>query len=213
MATIACMTFNPFQENTYVIYDSTNECIIIDPGCSDAIEQVELAGFIQSNHLKPVMLVNTHCHVDHVFGNRFVFDSWGLSPICHPLEVQVLDKAVEYGRMFGVIVIESPKPQKFIEEGDEVRFGNTVLKVLFTPGHSPGSVSLYCEESHFVVAGDVLFHESIGRTDLPGGDFPTLENSIKTKLYTLPADVKVLSGHGPDTTIGHEMRYNPFVKG
>ena len=157
------------------------------------------------------MLVNTHCHIDHVLGNRFVFDSWGLTPVFHQQELPLLQTLPEQARMFGIKTTPSPEPARFIDEGDEISFGNTRLRVLFTPGHSPGSVSLYNEADKFVIAGDVLFHESIGRTDLPGGDYDTLENSILTQLYTLDEEVKVWPGHGPETTIGHEKRSNPFV--
>lgn len=210
---ITCLTFNPFQENTYVLSDATGECIIIDPGCSSSDENAELEQYIRLHHLKPVMLVQTHCHIDHVLGNHFVFDKWGLAPVCHQLELPLLEGVVDFGRMFGVKVMPSPLPLRFIDEGDEIRFGETVLKVLFTPGHSPGSVCLYNEQERVVIAGDVLFRDSIGRYDLPGGDFATLENSIRTKLYTLDPSVKVWPGHGPSTTIGYEMKNNPFVNG
>ena len=195
-----------------MLYEKSGECIIIDPGCFDVHEEQELETFIRTKQLKPVMLVNTHCHIDHVLGNKFVFDTYGLKPIYHPLEVQVMDRLQDAGRMFGVTPTPSPEPLRFLEEGEEITFGGTTLKVLFTPGHSPGSVSLYCEKGKYVIAGDVLFQGSIGRTDLPGGNFDQLAESIRTQLYPLDPLVKVWPGHGPATTIGHEMRNNPFVK-
>lgn len=195
-----------------MLFDDTKQCVIIDPGCYDKDEERELQGFIDQNGLKPVMLLQTHCHIDHVLGNQFIFDTYGLKPICHQLEVPLLEGVPEYGRLFGMEVTPSPKPERLIHAGDEISFGETTLKALFTPGHSPGSVSLYCQKDGFVIAGDVLFHESIGRTDLPGGSFPVLEKSIREQLYTLPAETTVWPGHGPETTIGYEMKYNPFVK-
>ncbi len=211
MTAIAGFTFNMFQENTYVLYDETKECIIIDPGCNEVHEQKELTGFIDSENLKPVMLINTHCHVDHVMGNKFVFDTYGLKPVMHKLEVPVLQSAVRFAGMFGVQMTDSPQPEKFLDDGDVVKFGSTELEVIFTPGHSPGEVCLFCKKENLLIAGDVLFNQSIGRTDLPGGDYNTLIASIKERLLPLGDDVKVYSGHGPETTIGFEKQNNPFL--
>ena len=209
---VAIFTFNPFAENTYVLYDATKECVIFDPGCSNKDEQDQLVDFISANGLKPVKLVNTHCHIDHVLGNMFVSEKYGLPLISHEGEKSVLAMQPQISMMYGLPYDPSPEITQFLDDGDVLTFGNTELKVLFTPGHSPASISFYNEEAGIVIGGDVLFQGSIGRTDLPGGDFDTLAKSIKEKLYVLPDDVVVYCGHGPSTTIGVEKRTNPFVR-
>ncbi|MEM9544542.1 MAG: MBL fold metallo-hydrolase [Bacteroidota bacterium] len=210
---IAIFTFNPFEENTFVLYDDTKACAIIDPGCSTIEEQDQLVGFIEANGLKPTKLVNTHCHIDHVLGNRFVSEKYNLPLISHRGEEVVLSMQPQISMMYGIAYNPSPVITEFLDDGDELIFGNTSLKVLFTPGHSPASISFYNEDAKVVIGGDVLFQGSIGRTDLPGGNFDTLAKSIREKLYVLPDDVVVYSGHGPSTTIGVEKRSNPFVTG
>lgn len=212
MCNVAIFTFNPFQENTYVLFDETNECVIIDPGCLVEAEEKTLSNFIESKNLIPVKLLNTHAHLDHIFGNAFVAKKYNLGLELHRGELSVLHSGPTSAKMFGIDMKISPEPSHFIEEGDIIKFGNTTLKTLFTPGHSPASISFYCETGNFVIGGDVLFRESIGRTDLPGGNFDTLINSIRTQLFTLNDDVKVFSGHGTETTIGHERKYNPFLQ-
>lgn len=209
---IAIFTFNPFSENTYILYDETKECIIIDPGCSNQEEEQTLADFIEANNLKPVKLVNTHCHIDHVLGNKFVSEKYNLPLTSHKGEAMVLAMQPQISSMYGIAYDPSPEITLFLEDGAELKFGNTTLNVLYTPGHSPASISFYNKKNRVVIGGDVLFQGSIGRTDLPGGDFDTLEKSIKQKFYVLPDDVTVFSGHGPSTTIGVEKRTNPFVK-
>ena len=214
MALVAKFTFNPFQENTYIVYDETGECVIFDPGCYTEEEKKQLTNFIDANHLKPVRLINTHCHLDHVFGNKFVAEKYDLGLEIHKEELPVLKAVPQISTMYGLPQPEpSPMPTNFLEPGTSLAFGNTRLDILFTPGHSPASISFFCERSNFVIAGDVLFYESIGRTDLPGGDFNTLIQSIKTQLYPLGDEVRVYSGHGPETTIGHEKEHNPFLNG
>ena len=212
MINIHSFTFNPFSENSYILSDETGECIIIDPGCYVSEEEQELADYVKSNGLKPVRLLNTHCHVDHVFGNQFVADTWKLGLEMHKKDVTVLESFAKVCQMYGFPGGPQPEPERFLEEGDKITFGKSSLDILFTPGHSPGSVCFYSKDDKFVIGGDVLFQGSIGRTDLPGGDFPTLEASIRTKLYTLPDDVRVYPGHGPSTTIGLEKKHNAFVK-
>ena len=209
---IAIFTFNPFSENTYVLYDDSKDCVIFDPGCSNNDEQSQLVDFIETNGLKPVKLVNTHCHIDHVLGNKFVSEKYGLPLISHKGEAVVLAMQPQISTMYGIAYNPSPEITEFLDDGDILQFGNTELKVLFTPGHSPASISFYNEETKVVIGGDVLFQGSIGRTDLPGGDFDTLARSIKEKFYVLPDEVIVYSGHGESTTIGVEKRTNPFVK-
>jgi len=159
-----------------------------------------------------VRLINTHCHLDHVFGNAFVARTWNIGLEIHAGELPVLQRFPQTAQMYGIPHAEmSPMPARFIETGEVIEFGNTRLKTLFTPGHSPASISFYCAEGGFVIAGDVLFLESIGRTDLPGGDFDVLIQSIRSQLFTLPNETLVYPGHGPATTIRHEKEYNPFL--
>lgn len=208
---IATFTFNPFSENTYVLYDETKDCIIVDPGCYTEEEQTQLTDFIAQHALVPVHLVNTHCHIDHVLGNKFVSDRYGLFLTSHAGEQVVLDAQPTVSQMYGISYLRSPDIKVFLAQDDILTFGNTSLKVLFTPGHSPASISLYNHESMQLIAGDVLFDGSIGRTDLPGGDFKTLIDSITTQLLKLDDKVVVYSGHGEITTIGKERRSNPFL--
>jgi hydroxyacylglutathione hydrolase len=212
MTQVQVFEMNPFQENTYVVYDASGDCIIVDPGCYFPEEREALKTFIQDQRLRPVRLINTHCHLDHVFGNAFVARQWNLALEIHRGELPVLDRLMDVSRQYGIPGVEkSPAPGRFIEPGTDLVFGQTRLQTLFTPGHSPASISFYCAESGFVLAGDVLFYESIGRTDLPGGDFDTLISSIRTQLFTLPGETLVYPGHGPATTVRHEMEYNPFL--
>jgi len=213
MTLVAKFTFNPFQENTYVLHDETKECIIIDPGCYTQAERDELKRFIDDNGLKPVRLINTHCHLDHVFGNKFVADTYQLPLEIHEGELPVLNSLQEVCMKYGIPLPEpSPPAGGFLKEGEVLEFGNSKLDILFTPGHSPASISFFSKESKFVIGGDVLFYGSIGRTDLPGGNFATLIESIKTQFFPLGDDVKVYSGHGPETSIGFEKENNPFLK-
>jgi hydroxyacylglutathione hydrolase len=212
MLTVQPFAFNPVQENTYVVYNEKRDCCIIDPGCYFASEEKEIQDFILQNGLNPVFLLNTHCHLDHIFGNRFIHKTYGLELHLHQLEKAVLDFGPASGQLWQLPFDNYDGPLHFLDEGDTVRLGQDELHVLFTPGHSPGSISFYSKENKFILSGDVLFQGSIGRTDLPGGDFTILEESIRTKLFTLPADVVVYSGHGDTTTIGDEMKSNPFVK-
>src|SRR5215216_5150616 len=212
MLTVQPFTFNPVQENTYVLYNDKSQCCIIDPGCYFASEEQELTDFIKKGGLQPVYLLNTHCHLDHIFGNRFVHKTFGLVLHLHQLEKQVLDFGPVSGQMWQLPFDNYDGELKYIDEGDRIVLGTDELEILFTPGHSPGHVCFYDRASKFLIGGDVLFNGSVGRTDLPGGDFATLEQSIKTKLYTLHDDVIVYPGHGNSTTIGEEMKTNPFVK-
>ncbi len=212
MAQIVQLVFNDFQENTYLLFDDSGECIIIDPGCNDTSEREELAGEIARRQLRPVRLINTHCHLDHVFGNAFVAGSWNLPLEIHREDLPMLQAVPQVCRMYGLPEPEpSPEPGRFMEEGEFIEFGNTRLEVIHTPGHSPGSVSLYCEADRFLISGDVLFYGSVGRSDFPGGNHQILISSIKDKLFPLGDDVRVYSGHGQATTIGFEKVHNPFL--
>ena len=212
MLHVKVFIFNPVQENSYVLYNEKKQCCIIDPGCYFENERQELKGFIEKLALQPVLLLNTHCHLDHVFGNKFVYETWGLKLHIHEKEKQVLDFAPVSAEMWELPFENYRGELLFIEEGSDIKIGDDNLEIRFTPGHSPGHVVFYSEPGGFAISGDVLFNGSIGRTDLPGGDFDLLINSIQTQLFTLPDDTKIYSGHGPMTTIGFEKMNNPFVK-
>lgn len=213
MLHIQPFTFNPFQENTYILYNDHGSCIIIDPGCSSPAERERLTTFIDQKRLQPRHLINTHCHIDHVLGLEFIFSRYGLKLQMHAADQPVLDHAPAAGLMFGVPYENFTGGIKYLEDETTVGLDEDELKIIFTPGHSPGSISLYNEKQGFLISGDVLFNRSIGRTDLPGGDFDTLIASIRERLFVLPDDTKVYSGHGPSTTIGEEKRENPFLAG
>lgn len=211
MIHVASFTFNPFQENTYVLYDETKECIIIDPGCYTENERKRLKAFIEKEGLQPVRLINTHCHLDHICGNAFVAKEYNLLLEAHEGEKVVLDASVAHGQMYGFVFEPSPAISKYLQAGEELSFGNSSLSILYTPGHSPASISFYSKADNFVIAGDVLFFMSIGRTDLPGGNHETLLQSIREQLFTLPEETIVYNGHGQSTKIGFEKVNNPFL--
>lgn len=210
--TVHLLTFNPFQENTYIISAPSGECIIIDPGCFDRMERAEFKSFIEDHKFKPVRLINTHCHIDHILGNSFVAKEWNLGLEIHKGEIPVLESGTMVSGMYGVPYETSPAPSAFLEEGDKVVLDGHELEVLFTPGHSPASICFYNAADGWVIGGDVLFYESIGRTDLPGGDHATLLKSIREKLFVLPNETIVYPGHGPETTIGYEKMFNPWMQ-
>lgn len=212
MIKVEHFTFNPFAENTYVLSNEKDEALIIDPGCYFTEEEKMLQNYITTKRLKPLLLLNTHCHLDHVFGNNWVHKTYGLELHLHEGEVVVLETAPASGNLYGLGFTNYKGPLHFLKEGDEIVFGDNKLKVLFTPGHSPASVCFYCEAQHFIIGGDVLFRESIGRFDLPGGNEEVLYKSIREKLYVLPDETIVYPGHGEPTTIGHEKKFNPFVR-
>ena len=204
--------FNPISENTYVVYDDSNECVIIDAGCFYHEEQVGLLDFIVDNDMIVKHLINTHLHFDHVFGNVFLEEQLGLLAEANEKDCFLLEKMPEQMKMFGISNdLSVPKIGVFLKESDMVRFGNEELIVLEVPGHSPGSLAFYNEKEGCLFSGDVLFRGSIGRTDLEGGDFAQLIDAIKTKLFILPLDTVVYPGHGPSTTIGYEMRNNSYL--
>lgn len=210
MLHIKSFEFNPFQENTYIVYDETRECAIIDPGCYNTSEKDTLISFIESEQLNVKYLINTHCHIDHVLGNAFVRNNFKVKLLIHKLEEPVLRAVKTYAPNYGFPGYEESSADQFIEEGELITMGNQTFEIALVPGHSPGHIALYHRESKSLLGGDVLFYNSIGRTDLPGGDFETLINSIHQKFFTLPDDVTVYCGHGPATTIGFEKRTNPF---
>lgn len=211
MLTIKQFTFSPVQENTYILFNEEKECIIIDPGCYSSQERNQLKDYVVEHGLQPKYLLNTHCHLDHIFGNRFVATTYGLVLHIHPNEEKVLSMGPTFGDMWGLPFQNYEGDLLFLKEGDTIQIGNDLLEILEAPGHSPGSICFYNKKQQFIIGGDVLFNGSIGRTDLPMGDFDTLINSIRTKLWPLPDEVVVYSGHGPTTTIGKEKRSNPFL--
>jgi hydroxyacylglutathione hydrolase len=211
MITIKTFVFNPFQVNTYILYDETLQCAVIDAACSTKAEQDELISFIEEKKLDVKLLLNTHGHVDHVLGNKAISERFGLPVQGHSLDLFMVRNSQQMGAIFGLKSEPQPDTSIFINDLDILHFGNSELKVLHVPGHSPGSLVFYCERDAFVISGDVLFRDSIGRTDLPGGDFQSLVDGINQKLFTLPDHVKVYSGHGPTTEIGYEKTNNPYI--
>lgn len=210
MLQVKKFTFNPFEENTFVVFDETKESIVIDPGCYEKAEQQELVDFIESNNLVVKKLINTHCHIDHVLGNAFIKKKFNVQLYIHPIEETLLRAVSSYASNYGFHQYEGSTHDAFLNENEFVEFGNQKLKILFVPGHSPGHIALYDEASKTLLGGDVLFENSIGRSDLPGGNFNTLISSIHEKFFTLPDDVTVYCGHGGETNIGFEKRTNPF---
>lgn len=211
MLQIKVFTFNPFSENTYVLYDTTSKAVIVDPGCYEREEREELTDFIRAEGLQVTDLVNTHCHIDHVLGNEFVKNTFKVPLAIHQKEIPVLKSVQAYAPSYGFAGYQASEPDHFLEEGKFLQVGNEKLQILFVPGHSPGHVVFYHDETKTCIAGDTLFQGSIGRTDLPGGDHGTLLNAIKNVLFTLPEDTTVFPGHGPETSIGTEKEFNPFV--
>lgn len=207
---IESFVFNPFSENTYVVFDETKEAVIIDPGCYEPSEQMELDRFIAAQGLTVKYILNTHCHIDHVLGNFHCKTKYKAPLLIHRQDEKVLLAVQSYASNYGFAGYQPTVPDRFLEENESFVFGNTSWKVLFLPGHSPGHVAFYDEQRKAVLSGDVLFKRSIGRTDLPGGNFDVLLHSIQRKLFLLPDDVVVYSGHGPTTTIGDEKKLNPF---
>jgi len=212
MIQIKTFYFNDLRECTYVLWDSTNECVIIDPGCYTQVEKERLVKFIEETGLNPVKLLNTHGHFDHIMGNAFVAKKWSLKTYIHPLDKPQLERALMQSEMFGYDIEQPPLDTIDIQDGDILYFGNTHLTVMDTPGHTRGGVSFYNTEDKIVLSGDALFSGSIGRTDLPGGDYDQLMDSLLNKIVKLGDDFRVYPGHGPYTTIGKELASNPFLR-
>lgn len=211
MLQIKSFVFSPIQENTYILYNEFNECILIDPGCYFDDERDALSAFITDMKLRPKMLLNTHCHLDHIFGNKYIADTYDLSLHIHPEEKKMLDLAPASGLMYNLPFDNYTGEIIYLAEGQQLSLGQDKLDIILTPGHSPGSLSFYNETDGFIISGDALFYQSIGRTDLPYGDHDTLLRAIKQKLLVLPPETKVYSGHGQMTTIGFEKNNNPFL--
>lgn len=212
MLNVARFTFNPFQENTYLVYDETGAGVILDPGCWQQSEKDELLAFIQDHQIRVERLINTHCHIDHILGNQFIAEMFGLPLEIHRGELPVLEAGPNVAAMFGISYTEiSPLPGRYIEDGDLIAFGQSELLAILGPGHSPASLCFFSKEDRLLLAGDVLFQGSIGRTDLPGGNYDTLIRSIRERVFPLGDDVVVYPGHGPETTVGVERKTNPFL--
>lgn len=209
---VAFACVNPFQENTYILYDDSRECVLIDPGCYSVAEQQQIAVFIHQNKLTPTRCLLTHTHLDHIFGCAWVAETYGLLPEMHEGELELYHHAPASAERFGVPFLGAlPQPAvPFLVTNEPISFGNTRLEIRFVPGHSPASICFYCAESGFVIAGDTLFAGSIGRTDLPGGNHNLLLQAIEKQLFTLPDATVVYSGHGSPTTIGREQTSNPY---
>lgn len=209
MIEIQKFTFNGFQENTFVLSDKNGNCVIIDPGCYDRQEEKILLDYIQTNGLTPLALLNTHAHIDHVLGNQFITETFGIDHYLHEKDLGTLSAIESYAHVYGFTGYKpSPIPTHILQGGEVLKFGDIELKVLFTPGHAPGHVVFYNASQNFVINGDVLFQGSFGRVDLPGGDLETLKNSIFNTMFQLPEETIVYCGHGPETTIGTEKRFN-----
>jgi hydroxyacylglutathione hydrolase len=211
MIKIEKFVVNPLQENTFLLFDETGECILIDPGFHFKQEHDEIREFIEDHHLKPVMIANTHAHFDHIMGVEFIRREYGIPFRIHPDDKFWIDRAIDQARMFGFEMEPVGPPDSCFTDGDTLSFGHTILRILHVPGHSPGHVVFFSGSDKILIAGDVLFYGSIGRTDLPGGDYHTLISGIKSKLFLLPEDTKVYCGHGPETSLGFEMSSNPFL--
>lgn len=212
MLNVNFFTFNAFDENTYVIFNEKNECWIVDPGMYSTEETAQMISFLADKHLDPKGIINTHTHLDHIFGVQPLIDKYHIPFGVHEQETTVLKMAAGSAVVFGFDLKAAPKPTFYIKENTPLQLGDDHLEVFFTPGHSPGSISFYYPKGNWVISGDVLFQGSIGRTDLPGGNYETLISSIRSSLFTLPGETTVLSGHGPATTIAHERKHNPFLQ-
>jgi hydroxyacylglutathione hydrolase len=209
---IKSFVFNAFYENTYLLSSSNLETLILDPGCYENFEKKELTDFIKTNTLKPIAIINTHCHIDHVLGNDYLKKLYNIPLWIPATEKNLLKSVSTYAPTMGIQDYQEAQPDKLLSEKDVITFGSEKLEILYAPGHSEGHLMFYHAADKSLMAGDVIFRESIGRTDLPGGNFKTLEESIKNQVYTLPEAVKIYPGHGPSTTVGHEKKHNPFVK-
>lgn len=206
------LIFSPITVNTYILADRSGKCAVIDCGCYDEDEFTEMTDLINEKNLDPVLLLNTHCHPDHIFGNRMFLDKYRISAYCHADEEANRKNARLYAGYFGLTMDEPPEPAGFINDGESVAFGTAILTAIHVPGHAPGSLAFYSEENKVVFTGDILFAGSIGRSDLPGGDPGVLIEGIRRKLLVLPPETVVYPGHGEATTIGKEIEHNPYFR-
>ena len=210
--TLHHLVFNPYEVNTYIVAAADGQCAVVDSACCSPDEQTTLKKFIADMGLRPAWLINTHGHFDHVIGNAFVCRTWPVKTAAHRDDLFLMENAYRQGEIFGFTVEQPPTPAVFLNEEDIITFDDVSLQIRHIPGHSPGSIVLYSSVQNWIIVGDVMFRGSIGRTDLPGGNYDLLMNGIENKLMTLPSDTKVYTGHGPETSIGRERKYNPFLK-
>ena len=212
MVKINKFVFNPFSENTYlVVNEISGQVLIIDPGCSNKKEENNLKEFIYGNKLKPELIINTHCHIDHIIGNAFVKDEFKIDLLSPEEDVFLINTMEDQAALFGLKIKKSPYPDKYLTENTILSFGGVEIKLLHTPGHSPGGYCIYFPEDKICITGDTLFKETIGRTDLYKGDYNTLILSIRDKLFLLPDEVIIYPGHGEESTIGYEKKHNQFL--
>jgi glyoxylase-like metal-dependent hydrolase (beta-lactamase superfamily II) len=213
MLEVTYFTFSPFAENTYLLTDSnTRKTVVIDAGCYQPQEEAELKAHIESRGLEIVALWHTHCHLDHVFGAEFVRKTWRVEAYAHPLEAKQMEAFPTAAQMYGIPNIKPSRIDKLLPESGELHLGNSRVEILYVPGHSPGHLAFYAPKEGFCISGDVLFRGSVGRTDLPFGNASTLMLSIHNKIFKLPDETVIYSGHGQPTTVGHEKRTNPFCR-
>lgn len=212
MLNIVRFVCNPIQENTYVMSDETNECVIVDCGAYFPEERKAIVDYIRNNHLVPKHLIATHGHIDHNFGNNTMFKEFGLKPEVHADEAQLMDTLPEQAESFCNITLdyEMPAVGRFLSANDKICFGSHTFTILETPGHTPGSVFYYCKEENMAFSGDTLFHNSVGRTDIPGGSMFLLIQSLRA-ISQLPDETQILPGHGDYTTMGKEQTSNPYL--
>lgn len=211
MIKIAVLPFNPFQENTLIVSDHTGEAIIIDAGNYSQQENAALDKYIADNDLKPVMAVNTHGHIDHILGVGHVKGKYGIPFALHGDDIFLVDSAPAHGQIYGFNLAQAPVVDIDLKGQETIKFGESELQIIHTPGHTPGHINLYDPENKMLITGDTLFKESIGRTDLPGGDYSWIMKSILEKIMPLGGEVRFYPGHGPSSTLGHEAMYNPFI--
>lgn len=211
MINLKQFAFNPLQVNTYLLYNENGKCIIVDPSCIYAEEKQKLQDFIDQHKLSPQMLINTHSHIDHVAGNQFVYETWGLKPHIHQAGKNILESAPEQAMLMGFPPVKVEMPEQYLTDGQRIQLDDDEIEILYTPGHADGSICLIMHKEKFLLSGDVLFAGSVGRADLPTGNMELLVKSIQEKLLPLPGEYVVYPGHGPATSIEDEINFNPFL--
>lgn len=205
------LVYNAFQVNTYVVSHPDGDCMIIDPACYSTHEQQNLAHFIEHNNLTVKYVINTHSHVDHVLGNGFIYSKYGVKPLIHSSGLLFYDSIIDHANTFGFEVDDLVHPEEFLEDNQKIMLGDTPLMIAYTPGHADGSICLINETDRWIIAGDLLFYMSIGRTDLPTGNLEKLLSSVRNRIFVYDDDFVIYPGHGGSTTVGFERRNNPYL--